>query len=78
MTVDITPPDDSWNPFEQNDSSWSFVEDNDHTDPNSPHNICDNIKEREEHRLEEETTRVLPTNLLPKQALWIWNIFPGA
>ena len=25
MTVDITPPDDSWNPFEQNDSSWSFL-----------------------------------------------------
>ena len=39
LVVDITPPDNSWNPYEQNDSVWTFIEDNDHTDPNSPHNI---------------------------------------
>ena len=39
LVVDITPPDDSWNPFEQNDSAWSFIEDSDDNDPNAPLNI---------------------------------------
>ena len=53
MVVDITPPDDSWNPFDQNDSVWTFLEDSNHNDPNSPGNIRDNIREREEQSREE-------------------------
>jgi hypothetical protein len=50
VVIDITPPDDSWNPFDQNDSLWTFLEDEDHTDPNAPDRIRDSIREREETR----------------------------
>ena len=46
--MDITPDDDSWKPSDQNDPMWTFLEDEEHENPNHPNSFRDNIRERRE------------------------------